>query len=313
MTEQIQKEKNFGRNNASYKGSLKNCHVLGDCTYYPKYQPANGGQPVSQRLQIPIAINNESGQNNFYFTVWGPLAHSFAHIMRAGKGMNFDTRITSSKGNIKDASGNIMMQADGNPMSRWYENHVIDDFTWGHDSSTLIAKQENEALIDLQSGGRGQDWNIPNTPGYNEFKARDNAKRNAPYAGGDTLGFAKIGRVNGTVIFHIPKGEQKVLRLDEAIALAQSAGAMTSATPQNIPATPQTVGNVLNPVRINGFTLQEMLTTGWTIEQLKAISEYKTYFPPAPPSPSTSTQMHTPPLPPSIQPAQQQVGQTVIG
>lgn len=185
---------NVGMGNATFIG----CRVatqLGcennrrQVVYIPTYNKS--GKDISACCKITAFVNELRGGSNVHsFTAWGKLADACAKSMGPGKEFHCTARPESYDARVFDADGNVILKADGSPLTVRKTNFVITEIRFGADSEKLIAAE-------IAAGRRPPNYN-DNGPGSEAFRTMMKAEHAKTYDGvSETYGHARVLKAAG--------------------------------------------------------------------------------------------------------------------
>lgn len=158
-------------------------------TYIPAY--VKNGKNISPCAKITAFVNDLNGGSNVYtFTAWGKLADACAKSMSPGKEFHCEATPESYDARVWDTEGNVILKADGSPLTVRKINFVITRIRFGADSNKLITAE-------IAAGRRPTNWN-DNGPGREAFVAMLKAEHAKGYDGvSGTYGHAKVIKAAG--------------------------------------------------------------------------------------------------------------------
>lgn len=148
-------------------GSIIGARVAGKdgepcMTFVPAHN--KNGQPINQRITIPVYVNkkkkrngSEGRVNKYRVVAWGGLADTAAKCLSNGKEFHGPFELNSYDGRLYDANGNMRLNPDGSEIIIPRISLTLLDIIYGNDSLKRIDQE-------IAEGKRPVNWNNPTHP-----------------------------------------------------------------------------------------------------------------------------------------------------
>jgi len=161
----------------------------------PLYIPSHvkNGQTIGAQLKFRAFVNHPRGKKAsdiFDFTAWGKLADSLAKSLMKGKELHCECEPESYYGKVRNDKKEYIMNSDGTALTVLKTGFRIT-------KPRLSDSTQKQIDAEIASGYRPANWN-DNGAGAADWKAIRETALAKPYDGGDTFGYAKVYKVDGT-------------------------------------------------------------------------------------------------------------------
>lgn len=186
--------------------------------YVPAY--IKNGKKINQKITIPVIANSHKGGNGegradaFKLVAWGKLADICARSCSPGKALDVSCDIQSYSGNVFDQSGQLRLDATGQPIQVTKISFTIKDIVFGEEADKFIQDE-------IQRQKRPANWDKKGHPDFETWRQKMITRQSAIWDGkSNTFGFARV---------FVPQGVQ--LDLSQPAQTAQPAQQSQTAQP----------------------------------------------------------------------------------
>jgi len=165
-------------------GLLIGMRVAGPGQYIPAH--IKNGQEISACLRLTGFINRQDGRTDRYaLTLWGKLADAGAKSLSPGKEFHVPICTPQSyEGRVFDDNRQPILKPDGQPITVWKTNFVVNSLIFGSDSENHIAKE-------IADGKRPAAWRRGEAQ-HETWRQILIQRQATTYMGGNTFGYANV-------------------------------------------------------------------------------------------------------------------------